>query len=104
MVKVKNEHVFPKDEEWIVRHEGKKKTFRFFENREDAIRYAKYLANDNCSPIVTHKYNGLFKKFRQGYEVYAGLHKTEPIASKTIEIIHPIVNNTHPIVETINSI
>jgi len=33
MVKTKNEHVFPKDGGWVVRHEGIKKTFRFFENK-----------------------------------------------------------------------
>ena len=104
MVKIKNEHVFPKDGGWMVRHEGIKKTFRFFENKEDAMEYAGIMAINNGSLVVTHKYNGQFKEFKQGNEIYIRPHKKIPRITGTIEIIHPIVNNTQPIVETITSI
>lgn len=88
----------------MVRHEGKKKTFRFFENKEDAMEYAGIMAINNGSLVVTHKYNGQFKEFKKGNEIYVRTHKNTPIITETIEIIHPIVNNTQPIVETITPI
>ncbi len=103
MVKVKNEHVFPKYGGWMVRHEGEKKTFRFFENKEEAMEYAGIMAVINGGLVVTHKYNGQFKEFKQRNEIYFRMHKIDPISTRTIEITHPIVNNIHPVVETITS-
>ncbi|NCN99383.1 hypothetical protein COU62_01945 [Candidatus Pacearchaeota archaeon CG10_big_fil_rev_8_21_14_0_10_35_219] len=104
MIKVKNEHVFPKDGGWMVRHEGMKKTFRFFEIKEDAMEYAGIMAINNGSFVVTHKYNGQFKEFRKGNEIIARIHEKIPRITDIIEIKHPIVNNTQPIVETITPI
>ena len=88
----------------MVRREGTKKTFKFFENKEDAMEYAGILALNDGGSIITHKYNGQFKDFKNGNEIYVRRHKIGPIITGTIEIKHPIVNNTQPIVETITSI
>ena len=104
MVNTKNEHVFPKYGGWIVRREGTKETFKFFENKEDAMEYAGIIALNDGGSIITHKYNGQFKDYKHGNEIYVRKHKIAPIITGTIEISHPIVNNTQPIVETITSI
>ena len=104
MVNTKNEHVFPKDGGWIVRREGTKETFKFFENKEDSMEYARKMAIKNCSLVVTHKYNGQFKDFKKGNEIYVKTDKKIPRIKETPEIIHPIVNNTSSVVETITSI
>jgi len=104
MVNSKNEHVFPKDGGWIVKREASKKVPRLFENKEDAIEYAGMTALNNGGSVVTHKYNGQFKNFKNGNEIFIQTNKIVPTTVRTIEIIHPIVNNTQPIVETITSI
>ena len=104
MVKAKNQHVFPRDGGWIVRREGTKKTFKFFVEKEDAMEYAGIIALNDGGSIITHKYNGQFKNFKQGNGIYIKTDKRVPRIKQTIEIKHPIVNNTQPIVETITSI
>lgn len=99
MVNTKNEHVFPKEGGWIVKHEGSKKISRLFENKNDAIEYAGIIALNNGGSVITHKHNGQFKNFKHGNEIYVRTHKIAPIITGTIEIAHPIVNNTQPIVE-----
>jgi hypothetical protein len=101
MTNTKNEHVLPKKGEWAVRREGSKKISRLFGNKKDAIEYAGIIALNDGGSVITHKYNGQFKNFKHGNEVYIRTHKIAPIITGTIEMIHPIANNTQPIVETI---
>jgi len=104
MTNTKNEHVSPKDGGWIVRHEGSKKISRLFENKNDAMEYAGIIASNEAGMVITHKYNGQFKDFRHGNEIYVRTHKIAPIITGTIEIRHPIVNNIDPIIQTMNSV
>jgi len=104
MTNTKNEHVFPRDRGWIVRREGSKKISRLFEGKEDAMEYASIIALNDGGSVVTHKYNGQFKNFKNGNETLVRTHKIAPIITGTIEIEHPIVNNTEPIIQTITSI
>ena len=104
MANTRNEHVFPKEGGWIVRREGSKKISKLFKSKKDAMEYAGVIALNEEGSIVSHKYNGQFKNFKHGNEIYVRKHKRAPIITGTIEIIHPIVNNTQPIIETITSI
>jgi len=104
MANTKNEHVSPKEGGWIERHEGSKKISRLFENKKDAMEYAGIIASNEEGMVVTHKYNGQFKSFKGGNEIYVRNHKIAPIITGTIEIIHPIVNNIDPIIQTMNSV
>ncbi len=104
MLNTKNEHVFPKEGGWIVKREGNKKISKLFENKIDAVEYASIIALNEGGSVVTHKYNGQFKNFKRGNEIYVRTHNIVPIITGTIEIIHPIVNNTQPIIETTTSV
>lgn len=101
MANLKNEHVFPKERGWVVRREGSKKISRFSENKRDAMEYAGIIALNDGGSVVTHKYNGQFRDFKNGNEIPIRNHKIAPILTGTIEIIPPIVNNTQQVVETI---
>ena len=94
MTNQKNQHVFPRDGGWMVRREGTKKTFKFFENKEDAMEYAGVLALNDGGSIITHKYNGQFKNFKHGNKIYVRKHKIGPIITGTAEIIHPIAGTS----------
>jgi len=103
MVNAKNQHISPRNGGGIVRPEGTKKNFKFFENKEDAVEYAGIITSIDKSFIISHKHNRQFKEFKQGNIIYNRKHKI-PVITCAIEITHPIVNNTQPIVETITSI
>ncbi len=102
MVNARNEHISPKEGGWAVRREGSKKISKLFENKKDATEYAGIIALNDGGSVVTHKYNGQFKKFKHGNEIYVRTHKIAPILIGTVEMKHPIVNNTEPIVQIIN--
>ena len=104
MINQKNQHVSPKDGGWIVKREGTKKTFKFFEDKQEAMKYANAITLNNGGSIITHKYNGQFKSFKHGNEIYVKKHKIDSRGTKTIQIIHPIINNLEPIIETNTSI
>ena len=104
MANTKNEHVFPKETGWIVRREGSRKISKLFENKIDAMQYAGIIASNDGGSVVTHKYNGQFKNFKHGYEIYVRPHKIAPIITGTVEIAHPLANNIQPIVRTITLI
>lgn len=95
MASAKNEHVFPKDGGWIVRHEGSSEISRLFENKKDAMEYASIIAVNDGGSVITHKYNGQFKDFKHGNEIIVRTHKIAPIITGTIELEQPIM-------ETIN--
>lgn len=101
MVNTKNEHVSPKEGGWSVRREGGKKISKLFENKKEAIEYAGIIALNEGGSVVTHKYNGQFKDFKYGNEIYVRTHKIAPIITGTVEIIHPAFNK-RPIVEITN--
>jgi hypothetical protein len=104
MTNIKNEHIFPKERGWVVRREDNKKISRFSENKRDAMEYAGIIALNDGGSVITHKYNGQFKNFKHGNEVLIKTHKIAPIITGTIEIMHPIVNNTQQFVETITAV
>lgn len=101
MINTKNEHVYHVKGEWMVRREGSKKIFRLFGHKRDAIEYASIIASNDGGSVVSHKKNGQFKKFKHANEIHVRTHKIGPLITGTIEIIHPIVNNTQPVIETI---
>ena len=101
MTNTKNEHVFPKEGGWKVRREGSKKTSKLFERKIDALEYAGIIALNDGGSVISHKHNGQFKDFKQGNEIRVRAHKIAPIITGTVEIIHPVRNNTAPIIETI---
>lgn len=80
----KNGRIFLKGDGWVVRRIGSKKIFRLFENKTDAVKYASIIALNDRSSVVSHK--------------------ADPVIIGTVEIIHPIINNTSPIIETITSV
>ena len=97
MVNSKNEHVFPRDGGWTVRHEGSKKISRLFGIKKDAVEYAGIIASDEGGSVITHKYNGQFKEFKNGNEIHVRTHKIAPVITGTAEIRSPpmgIVNLT----------
>jgi hypothetical protein len=100
MTNTKNEHVFPKEDGWIVRREGSKKISILSENKKDAMEYAGIIALNDGGSVVTHKYNGQFKNFKHGNEIPVRTHKIAPIITGTIEMTSPIVNNIDPIIQT----
>ena len=99
MVNTKNEHVFPKGDGWTVRREGNRKFSRLFDKRKDAMEYAGVIYLNDGGSVIFHRRNGQFKEFKQGSEIHVRTHKIAPLITGTIEITHPIVNNTSPITE-----
>ncbi len=104
MASTRNEHVFPREKGWIVRREGSKKTSRLFGYRKDAMEYAGILASNDGGFVISHKYNGQFKEFKNGNRIYVRKHSIAPLLSGTTEIMHPIINNVWPIIETRNNV
>jgi hypothetical protein len=101
MTNIKNEHVFPNESGWTVKREGNKKISRLFENKKDAMEYASIIALNDGGFVVTHKYNGQFKKFKNGNEIHIRTHKIAPIITGTMEMTQPIIGNTKPFIQTI---
>jgi len=101
MTNTKNEHISPKEGGWAVRREGNNKISRLFKSKTDSSEYAGIIALNDGGSVITHKHNGQFKNFKHGNENPVRTHKIAPLLTGTIEIVHPIVNNTAPIIETI---
>ena len=104
MAKAKNKHAHTNYRRRTASREQRKKNLKFFENKEDAMEYAGTLALNGRNYIATYKHNGQFKDFKHGEEIYVRKHKTAPIITKAVEIVHPVINNTQPIIETITSV
>ncbi len=100
MANTKNEHVFSKEEGWIVKREGSMKISKLFEKKRDAMEYASIIALNDGGSVVSHKYNGQFKYFKHG-NIRIRKHKIAPIITGTTEIMHPMVNNRELIIEKI---
>lgn len=100
MTNTKNEHVSSRDGGWTVRRENSLRISRLFGTRKDAMEYAGIIALNDGGSVVFHRSNGQFKEFRHGNEIHVRTHKIGPIITGTVEIIHPIVNNPWPIIET----
>jgi len=101
MANTKNEHVFPKERGWSVRREDSKKLSKLFENKKDAVEYASIIALNDGGSVITHKYNGQFKEFKHGNEIYIRTHKIASIITGAIEMAQP-VNNKELILENRN--
>jgi len=103
MANTKNEHVASKESEWIVRREGSKKISGLFKKKQDAMEYASVIALNDGGSVIAHKHNGQFKRFKQGNETYVRTHKIAPLITGTVEMRHPIVNNTQHRIKTMIS-
>ena len=90
----KKESVFHKKGKWRVIREGSNKTSKLFKTKKDAMKYASIIASKDGSSVV--------ENFKYGNEIYVEPHKIGPIITGTIEIAHPIVNNTEPVIQKIN--
>ena len=59
MSKTRSNHVLPNPNGgWTVKKEGSGRALRVFENREDAIRYARHISIAERSEIVIHSRDG----------------------------------------------
>jgi len=100
MVNTNNEHVSPKKGGWIVRREGSSKSSKLFGKKNEATEYASIIASMDGGSVVSHKYNGQFKKFINGNEIEeVRNHKIASLITGTIEIEHPITNSVSPVIE-----
>jgi hypothetical protein len=97
MASTKNEHLFPKEKGWTVKREGNKRTSKVFDNKGDAMDYVKTIARNDGRPIISQKYNGQFKRFKQGTELYVRNRKIASLITGTNEFSLPIVNTNAPI-------
>ena len=60
LINTKIIHVLPYDTSWIIRREGSKRATKVVKNKNDAILYAKKIANNlGSSKITIHKANGM---------------------------------------------
>jgi len=105
MIKHKNKHESSRKKGWAVRREGSEKVSKLFISQSEAMDYAGRIAKKDDVTMVVHKHNGEFKNFTHGYEIHIKVHKISPIIGPIEEvrvITYPIVNNTEPIIETVN--
>ena len=66
----KHEHVVPREKErWAVKVADGERASKVFENRKDAIEYAKELAKKHNVCMVVHDESGKFKDFKCGDEI-----------------------------------
>lgn len=54
----KNQHVIPHKKDWGVKGEGNQKITKIFDNKPDAIEYAKEIAKNQSSELIIHKGDG----------------------------------------------
>lgn len=54
----KNQWVSPDDGRWAVHGEGNSKATKIFDNKQDAIEYAKNIAKNQQSELIVQKRDG----------------------------------------------
>jgi Uncharacterized protein conserved in bacteria (DUF2188) len=91
MAEMISEHMFKKEDGWVVRREGSRKVYKLFETRKDARECARVMALNDCGFVVTHTDDGQFRDFRDGNEIYIRMYKIGPITAGATEIARPIV-------------
>lgn len=104
MANTKNEHVFLKKDRWIVVNENSNKISRLFKNKKDVMKYVTIIASSNSGSIVSHKNNKQLKDFKNKSKIHTKTTRIEPVITKTIDIINPIVKRRELITEIISSI
>jgi hypothetical protein len=100
MTNTKNEHVIPKNNLWAVRREESGRVSKIFRTQKEASDYAGIVAFNDGGSVIIHKHNGQFKSFKHGSNPDLKIHRIASIITGTREIIHPIINNIDPVIET----
>ncbi|MBU0957593.1 MAG: DUF2188 domain-containing protein [Nanoarchaeota archaeon] len=59
----KNKHVVPRDDKWAVKEAGSDKATKLFDERKDAVKYAKELASKHKVCLVVHDNDAKFEEF-----------------------------------------
>jgi uncharacterized protein YdaT len=54
----KNQHVIPHNNKWAVKGENNQKVTKTFDNKQDAVEYAKGIAKKQQSELIIHKGDG----------------------------------------------
>ncbi|MBS3075911.1 DUF2188 domain-containing protein [Candidatus Pacearchaeota archaeon] len=63
MANIKNQHVVPRKKSWAVKHEDAEKASKIFENKNDAIEYARNMAKKNDACVVLHDKKAKIEEF-----------------------------------------
>jgi uncharacterized protein YdaT len=64
----KGEHVYPHENGWAVQAEEAKQPSEVFENKQEAIKRAKEIAENKQTHLVIHKSDGAIQE-RQSYDI-----------------------------------
>jgi uncharacterized protein YdaT len=74
MSKRKEHHVVPKDGGWAVKKSGAKRTTKNFENKSEAVDFARDISKNQGSELIIHGRDGKIQK--------ADSHGKDPIPPK----------------------
>jgi uncharacterized protein YdaT len=63
---VENQHVVPYEKGWAVRSENSKRVTKTFEKKDEAIDYARSIADNNGVYVIIHTSNGRIQRYQKG--------------------------------------